>query len=139
MEQVGGGKLKMEDKGVCVEPMWMILFGTWQRPPQHCKVIILQVKKKIKIAFLSCDLQGTQTSSFVLASTLDVNSKWFSAFLQKIYGLTYLIFKLKPTIDVCSPLKDSELSVKVFTWHPVHSCVVYFYKKNRLHFALTGT
>jgi len=120
------------------EPVWLILLGIWQRPPQHCKVIILQVKKN-NIAFLSRDLQSTQVSSFVLASTLDVNSKWFSAFPQKIYGLTYLIWSWNQQFDVCSPLKDFALSVKGFTWHPVHSCVVCFYKKNYLHLALTGT
>ena len=41
----GGGKSQRE--GMCVG-VWLIHFAVQQRLTQHCKAIILQLKKKIK-------------------------------------------------------------------------------------------
>ena len=40
-KEVGEG-LKREGSHIC---LWPIHAGVWQRPPQYCKVIILQVKQ----------------------------------------------------------------------------------------------
>ena len=42
----GGGR-GLQDGGTHVPP-WMIHVDVWQKPPQHCKVISLQLKLKKK-------------------------------------------------------------------------------------------
>ena len=50
MEWAVGGRVKKE--GTCVY-LWLIHVDVWQKPTQHCKAIILQLKintlKKIKL------------------------------------------------------------------------------------------
>ena len=50
MEWAVGGRVKKE--GTCVY-LWLIHIDVWQKPTQHCKAIILQLKintfKKIKL------------------------------------------------------------------------------------------
>ena len=41
----GGGGTGVQDGGIHVHP-WLIHVGVWQKPPQYCKVISLQLKYK---------------------------------------------------------------------------------------------
>ena len=43
----GGGKGAW-DRGINVHP-WLIHVNVWQKPPQNCKVISLQLKRKKKL------------------------------------------------------------------------------------------
>ena len=40
-----GGRFKREGKYVC---LWVIFIVVWQKPMQHCKAIILQLKINLK-------------------------------------------------------------------------------------------
>ena len=44
----GGGRRGVQDSGTHVHP-WLIHVNVWQKPPQYCKAISLQLKLKIKI------------------------------------------------------------------------------------------
>ena len=38
-----------------LEYLWLVHADAWQKPKQHCKIIILQLKKYIFFLMMSCD------------------------------------------------------------------------------------
>ena len=45
------GKKEVQEGGDIVY-LWLIHIDVWQKPTQHCKAIILQLKKRIKKTFI---------------------------------------------------------------------------------------